>query len=133
VVNITVMTVPNSLRFWFVIHFAVDYVFGIPLLLFPTQLLAFLGWPVIDVLAARLVGAALLGIGGISLIARNAGRETYRHMLTMKLIWSASAILGILLSMPGYPAVAWLMLGLFAGFGCVWSYYLHKLCVSRPV
>jgi hypothetical protein len=122
------MSVPASLRAWFVIHFLVDYLFGLPLLFFPSQLLTFIGWPVVDVFSARLVGAALLGIGGISLIARDAGRESYRHLLTLKLIWSSSAIIGILLSMPaGYPAVAWLVLALFVGFGLAWLWFLRRL------
>jgi hypothetical protein len=122
------MDVPRALRTWFIAHFMVDYLFGLPLLLFPVQVLGFLGWPAIDVLAARLVGAALLGIGGISLIARDAGRESYRHLLTLKLIWSSSAIIGILLSMPaGYPAVAWLVLALFVGFGLAWLWFLRRL------
>ncbi len=121
------MSVPASLRVWFVIHFIIDFIFGIPLLFFPAQILRFAGWPAIDVFSARLVGAALLGIGGISLLARNAERETYRNLLGLKIIWSVSAIVGIILSLPGYPLFGWLALILFAVFSIIWIYYRLRI------
>lgn len=69
--------VPGSLRVWFVIHFAVDMLFAIPLLFFPEFLLPLLGWKVVDPITSRLVGAALLGIGGESLLGRNASKEVF--------------------------------------------------------
>lgn len=122
------MSVPVGLRRWFVIHFVADLLFGIPLLLFPEQFLGFLKWPAIDVFSARLVGAALLGIGGISFFARNASRESYQNLLTLKVIWSVSAIIGIALSMPsGYPPTGWVILGIFAVFSGVWIYYRMRI------
>jgi hypothetical protein len=122
------MNIPASLRRWFVVHAIVDYLAGIPLLLFPEQVLGLVGWPTIDVLAARLVGAALLGIGGVSFIARAAGRESYRNLLALKILWSGAAMIGILLSMrAGYPAAGWAVLALFAIFASAWWYYYVRL------
>jgi len=123
------MIVPAGLRRWFVVHFVIDLLFGVPLLLFPEPLLTLLRWPAIDVFSARLVGAALLGIGSISFLARDASRESYQHLLTLKIIWSASAIIAILLSMMsgGYPPIGWAMLALFAAFFCVWTTYRVRL------
>jgi len=78
--------VPGRLRVWFVIHFAVDMLFAIPLLFFPEILLPLLGWTVVDPITSRLVGAALLGIGGESLLGRNANKEVFLAMLNLKIL-----------------------------------------------
>ena len=70
--------VPRSLRIWFVIHFAADMLFGIPILLAPNWILPLFGWDVIDPFMARIVGAALMGIGIESLLGRNASAEAFR-------------------------------------------------------
>ena len=120
--------VSNSLKTWFVIHFVVDYLFGIPLLLFPQWTLSLFGFAAVETLTARLVGAALIGIGGISLFARNEGKESYNSLLTLKLIWSSAAILAILLTIiEGAPVLSWLILLIFVIFNVIWIYYKQKL------
>ena len=59
---------PKSLQVWFIFHFVFDYLLGLPLLFAPGWLLSLFGWTVIDNFTARLIGAALIGIGGISLL-----------------------------------------------------------------
>ncbi len=122
--------VPQSLRIWFVIHFAVDMLFAIPLLFFPEFIMPQLGWIVVDPITSRLVGAALLGIGVESLLGRNASREVFLAMLNLKIIWALGAILGIGLGISaGGPPAAWLFLVVFAIFLGVWVYYRYKLRV----
>jgi hypothetical protein len=118
------MEVPLSLRRWFVAHFVVDLTIGVPLLLAPAWLLGLLGWTYVDQSSTRLVGAALIAIGAQSLIGRNAGVETYRAMLNLKLIWSAAAIFGLLASIGlGAPPAAWAFLSAFIAFFGVWTHY----------
>ncbi len=120
--------VPNSLRTWFVIHFAADMLTGIPLLLFPEIVMPLLGWTTIDPIASRVVGAALMGIGIESYWGRNAGIEVFRAMLSLKIIWSSSAILGIGLGIwKGGPQTGWVFLGVFFVFWCVWIHYWRQL------
>jgi hypothetical protein len=120
--------VPSSLRSWFVVHFVVDMLIGIPLLLFPEIVMPLLGWDIIDPIASRVVGAALMGIGIESYLGRNAGIEVFRAMLNLKVIWSSSAILGIGLGLwQGGPQAGWLFIGLFIIFWFVWVYYWRKL------
>lgn len=120
--------VPSNLRVWFVIHFAVDMLFAIPLLFFPEVLLPLLGWKVVDPITSRLVGAALLGIGGESLLGRNASKEVFLAMLNLKIIWAISAVVGIGLGIAaGGPLLAWGFLAVFAVFLGVWIYYRYKL------
>ena len=120
--------VPSSLRVWFVIHFVVDILFAIPLLFFPEVLLLLLGWKVVDPITSRLVGAALLGIGGESLLSRKASREVFLAMLNLKIIWAIGAVVGIGLGIAaGGPPLAWGFLAVFAVFLGVWIYYRYKL------
>ena len=129
--NSDIKHVPQSLRIWFVIHFAVDMLFAVPLLFFPELIMPMLGWIVVDPITSRLVGAALLGIGVESLLGRNASREVFQAMLNLKIIWAFGAVLGIGLGIgAGGPPAAWLFLVIFAIFLGVWVYYRYKLRVK---
>ncbi len=131
--------VPRSLRTWFVVHFAVDMIVGIPLFLAPVTVLGHLGWDRVDPVFTRLFAAALLGIGLESLLGRNAGPEAYKGMLNLKIVWSLSAALGIGLSMTEaaiyrHP-LAWSGLVVFVFFHALWVYWrivLQKLSRSNP-
>ncbi|MCJ7772199.1 MAG: hypothetical protein MUP22_03580 [Desulfobacterales bacterium] len=117
--------VSKGLRFWFVVHFILDVIFAIPLLLFPVETLQFFGWTQIDPLATRLVGAALMGIGTESFLGRNASVDSFRAMLNLKIIWSLSAVFGITLSMiqGGAPLFGWVFLAIFGSFSILWISY----------
>ena len=120
--------VHKSLRTWFVIHFIADYIFGLPLLLAPVWIMTHLGWTTVDTATARLVGAALLGIGGESLLMRNASLETFQAMLNLKVIWSLSAIFGITASIiEGAPPMSWGILVIFVTFSVIWIYYRVRI------
>lgn len=123
-----VQSVPYSLRAWFILHFLVDMLFAVPLLFFPAPFLSFLGWGTIDPFAARLVGAALVGIGGMSWWMRNEGREAYSVMLRLKIVWSGAAMLAIVLSMIEHWSIVELLLfALFAGFFGVWMWFFRNM------
>lgn len=116
--------IPSGLKTWFVIHFVVDMIFAIPLLLLPEKILPWFGWESFDPVMPRLVGAALLGIGGESLFSRNATREAYKALLRLKIIWASGAILalGLGILQGGSPAT-WGFLAIFIGFLGVWVYF----------
>jgi hypothetical protein len=119
---------PKALRTWFVIHFLVDMAFALPLLFFPEIILPLFGWDVVDPVMSRLVGAALLGIGGESLLSRKAGMDVYRALLSLKIIWASAALLAIGLGLfLGAPPLVWIILVIFAGFLIVWIYFYQKL------
>ena len=121
--------VPQSLRFWFVIHFVVDFIFAIPLLIAPVWLLTLFGFETADPFTARLVGAALIGIGGESLLGWNGTVEAFRAMLNLKIIWSLAAIFSIILTLviTGGPIMAYLILLVLAVFSGLWMYYRFLL------
>src|SRR5207244_2200212 len=76
---------PSALRRWFVFYFAVDWAVGVPLLVAPEILLRFFGWHEIDPIATRLFAAALIAIGGQSLLGRNGSVNDFRAMLNLEL------------------------------------------------
>lgn len=124
-------TVPQGLRSWFVAHFAADIAFALPLLLAPREFLTLLGWTSVDPFAARLVAAALFGIGGESFLSRKAPADAYRAMLRLKLIWSGSALIGMSLTLIQFPAyrlpASYALIVIFALFYALWLYWLRRL------
>ena len=121
--------VPKSLRTWFVVHFCVDMLTGVPLLVAPVAFLSALGWTTVDPLATRLVGAALMGIGIESYLGRNAGAEALRGMLNLKIIWSGTAVLGLAATVVAGdgPWTVWLVVAIFAAFNVLWIRYRLRL------
>ena len=120
--------IPPSLRIWFIIHGIVDLLFAIPLVSYPKQTLTFLGWTIIDPFATRLVGAALLGMGLVSLVEVKKDIEHYRSLLNFKMTWSFFAIIGVFMSiMEGAPPFGWVVFIIFVVFFGVWTHYLKKL------
>lgn len=121
--------VTKGLRTWFVIHFIADVIFAIPLIITPLPFVSLFGLYVVNPLFPRLVGAALMGIGVESYLGRNAGVEAYRGMLNLKIIWSGTAALGILLTMLtiARPLGTWLLLVVFVLFNLLWVYYRLQL------
>jgi hypothetical protein len=123
---------PPALRRWFVLHFAVDWAVGIPLLVAPESLLRFLGWHEIDPIATRLFAAALLAIGGQSLLGRNGSVNEFRAMLNLKLIWASAAAIALGIGvLSGGPALTRLGLAVFVGFFGVWLYW--RVRIDRAV
>ena len=125
------MTVPASLRSWFVVHFWADLLFALPLFVAPRPFLGALGWHCVDPLSTRLVAAALFGIGIQSLLGRGEGVETFRAMLNLKIIWSATATIGLLWSqLQGGPPLGWALVAIFAAFNALWVRY--RLLLREP-
>jgi len=120
-------TVPRSLHHWFVFHFFADMAFAIPLFIAPRAIMTHFGF-VPEPFTARLVAAALVGIGGTSLLMRNKNLDQYKAMLTVKALWAFTAIVGMILTLiQGGPKSLLLFIGIFIAFWCVWAYYLLKL------
>ena len=123
------MHVPKSLRNWFLVHFVLDFAFGIPLILVPEKLLSIFDFTSVETFTARLVGAALIGIGGASLWVHKGNKEQFLSMLELKLLWSGTGLVAILISYSaGSPALASLLFfSIFLIFFFVWLYYYKKL------
>ncbi len=122
--------IPTALRRWFVVHFTVDMLFAIPMMAAPVWLLGRFGWTEIDPFMTRLAAAALFGIGIESLLGRNAGTESFRSLLRLKIIWSLGAVTGAAWTLwqhPESPAMLWGVLTIFLGFNLVWVYWYRRI------
>jgi hypothetical protein len=83
-----------------------------------------LGFTTFNNLTARLTGAALAGIGVNSLLMSAKGIESYSSMLSLKIVWSVSAIAGIVITIAeGGPFSLYIFLSIFSVFSLVWIYY----------
>ncbi len=122
------MDIPQGLRRWFIIHFIADLFLAIPLFIAPIWFTQLFGFENANPVIARLVAAALFGIGGTSFLIRNATVQTYQALLTLKIIWSTAAIIGSLLAIiEGASASTWIIIALFLPFSIIWIYYQKKL------
>ena len=123
--------VPVALRRWFVLHFVIDVIFAVPIFFAPREVLGFFGWVAVDPLATRLAAAALFGIGLESFMGRNAGREAFKGMLQLKIVWSGFATLGLAWSVIEgglkYSWIGWMLVGVFAAFHSLWWYWRLRL------
>ncbi|MCK5154019.1 MAG: hypothetical protein KAQ93_06625 [Spirochaetales bacterium] len=119
--------IPRSLKGWFIVHFIADTLFAVPLFIAPVFLLDLLGWKSIDPLMARMVAAALFGIGTESLLCIKLGKDAFIAMLNLKIIWSFAAITGFIVGLSqglfGNPAVGFSLLSIFTAFNILWIYW----------
>jgi hypothetical protein len=115
------------LKLSFIVHFLADIISAIPLFLFPEKVLLIFGWTTVDPVSARLVAAALFGIGGVSLLARNATRDVYITMLNLKIIWSFFAVIALSISVAvadhGRPPMLIAALLIFIAFHALWVFW----------
>lgn len=117
--------IPNGLKNWFFIHFLIDMFFGIPILLFPGFVFSLFNLP-LEIITSRLVGASLIGIGGASFFARKF--EEYNILLTLKIVWSISGILALILSSFYTDSKKlYFIIGIFVVFSITWIYYKIKI------
>lgn len=123
--------VPKALQNWFVLHAVIDLLFAIPLMIAPIFTLELFGWQTVDVISARIVAAALFGIGIESYLGRNAVKEVFVGMLNLKIIWSLAVIIGVSWSLfqnaQGTPWMGWILVGIFFAFNLVWVYWRKKI------
>ncbi len=79
-------------------------------------------------MTTRLCGAALLGIGGASVLVERHGLAGYRALLGLKVIWSVAAIFALLAGIAdGAPPAAWAFLSIFIAFSGIWMSYVIRL------
>ena len=122
----------RQLQIWFRIHFVADILFALPLFFFPGKFMSLFGWIEIAPVMARLVAAALFGIGIESLIASyKADLKAFREMLNLKVIWSFTASAGLVIALiqgeHARPLMLWIITGIFILFHALWLSYRIRL------
>lgn len=120
--------IPTSLRMCLVGFFLCLVGGAVPLLIIPAESMQFVGFAPGDLFVERLLGASMLGIGGVSLVASCAGRARIESAMLLNVVWSGTAVFGSLLSMDDAPSCgAWCFLLFFAGSCAVWLHWLAYL------
>ena len=120
--------VPNSLRNWLVFHFYVDYAFAIPFFFFPETTAEILGYDPLDPLAARIVAAALFGIGYSSYLASKFDLKAMHTKLRWAVVWAGSATIGLLWAANTVEHIwGWVFAGIFLFFFMLWGNYALRL------
>jgi len=127
--NQIMKNIPTSLRRWFLLHFVIDIIFAVPLMIAPAWTLGLLHFTSVETLTARLVAAALMGIGTTSLLMHKGGIESFNTMLNLKIIWSIAAMTGILwtISEGTLPQTGWIILWIFGVFFIAWIHFKISL------
>lgn len=119
------------LGYWFILHFLLDVLFALPLMIAPAWFLSLLGWKTIDPYTARIAAAALFGIGIESLLGHKGTIGSFKSMLNLKIIWSVTAVAGIIASLvqnvQGRPVFAYAILGVFVAFNVLWVYWRIRI------
>ena len=109
--------------YWFLAHGVVDLLIAIPLIVAPEAFLEWLGWAATEAFTARVVAAALVGIGLESLLSFRTEFLAVKAMLNLKIFWAVAAIVGLLwsgIAADSIPWGVWPILGLFAIFLAAW-------------
>lgn len=110
---------------------AIFLMIGFPLLFIPRPVLYGAGWVQPDALTARLLGSALISLGGGSLMVAQTGRKTVYYVLTFFLLFNVLALGSLFVSVLEYdqqrPIGAMVVAAVFTLFSLCWAYARGKL------
>ncbi len=117
----------RALRYAFMVHAVVTFVFGAPLLLAPGRFLALFGWAPVDPILSRVLGACLLALAWSSFrgwqATETAQVGTLVEMEAVFTILGAAGVLRHLLTGAYYPWPVWFLFVLLAIFAVAWVYF----------
>jgi len=118
-----------ALKNTFLLHAIVATLFGFVYLLIPGWLGKLINWPMQEVEAYRLLGAAILGFGTSSWLAyRENTREAVIVVVRMELVWTGLGTLvmlyGVLLA--DLPAFTWVNIVILAAFAVLFSVFYPR-------
>jgi hypothetical protein len=125
--------VPLALRQWLVLFFLCLVCAGVPLLLEPLDTIAFLGFAGSGSVGDRLLGASMLGIGAMSLIASRSHRTMVHTTVLLNAVWSGTSVFATVLLMEVTDVWGvWGFLLFFANACALWLYWLARLARANP-
>lgn len=118
--------ISKGLKNLFLFHFIAGAVLGLFYLLIPEIYADIIGWPMKDVPAYRMIGAALCGFGTSSWLAyKNGIWGSVRIIVMMEIVWCGLGALVFVWSMftEALPAIGWLNTALLLFFAVVFGYF----------
>ena len=118
--------ITSGLRTLFLVHGVVGLVFGLAMLFIPESTGDWVNWPVEDVMAWRVIGAATMAFAASSLLAYS--RSLYSEVkliIQMEMVWTALAALIYLWGQffADKPDIGWLWVIVMGAFAVAFSYY----------
>lgn len=121
--------VSKLLKLTFLIHFFVAVIFGLVFLVIVELYVDIVGWPYLDPVTGRVLGAVFLGLAASSLLCwRETRWESVKIVVQMEVAWSA---LGVAVHFffaftdPSLPFMIWVQAGILIFFlvAFMWFYW----------
>jgi hypothetical protein len=120
----------KALKYTFVVHAIVSFLFGVPLLLAPGSFLGLFGWAPIDPLISRLLGAAVLALAWGSVRGSQAMEVLQvKTLVEMEMVYTILGCVGLLrhLLIAYYPWYVWTIFVVLALFAIAWIVFFFKI------
>ena len=121
--------ISSGLKVTFLLHFVVGLLFGLVMLLVPEVMGTMAGQPIVEPIAYRALGAAILGFAASSWWSyRETLWERVKIVVQMEIVWPflfvVVAIYGILTGQ--LPTADWVNVVIVGGFGIAFAYFYSK-------
>ena len=119
------MEIPSILKYTFLLHMIVAFVFGVLYFISPDTWVTLVSWPYFDPVSDRFMAALMIGFGVSSLLAYRAQSwEQVEIIVLSEIVFSLVATIGWVWSMfdPLVPVIGWALTGLVALFFVLFSY-----------
>jgi hypothetical protein len=121
--------VSKLLKLTFLIHFFVSVIFGLLFTVLVELYVGVIGWPYLDPVTGRVLGAVFLGLAAASLLSwRETKWESVKIVVQMEIVWliigTAVQIFAVF-TFPGLPFMIWVQIGILIFFlvAFMWFYY----------
>lgn len=121
--------ISSGLKYTFLGHAIIATFFGLVYLFIPETWNDLIKWPMEEIDAYRLLGAALLGYGTSSWLAyRATTKEAVVILVRMELVWTALGAIVMLFGVLSdrLPTFAWVNIIIFAAFAVLFSVFYPR-------
>lgn len=121
--------VTKLLKLLFLIHFFVAAIFGLLFTVLVELYVGVVGWPYLDPVTGRVLGAAFLGFAAASLLAwREEKWESVKIVVQMEIVWliiGTAVQIFAFFAFEGLPFMLWIQIGILIFFlvAFMWFYY----------
>jgi hypothetical protein len=122
------MEIPSILKYTFLLHMIVAFIFGAWYFIAPDTWVTLVGWPYYDPIADRFMAALMIGFGVTSLFGfRAQSYEKVEIIVLGEIVFTLLATIGYVWGMtdPLVPMIGWALAGLIGLFFVLFliSYY----------
>ena len=124
------MTIPNVLKYTFILEFIVGMAYGFLFFLSPEFFVDSTGWPFLDPVAGRIMGSLFIGFGAAALFGyRAASWDEVKIVVLANIVWGIFGVISMfwmMIAHPTIPIVGWFNTGMICLFTVlfVYSYYV---------